>query len=394
MTQVYKATPFSYCTPSRPMRKSSRFKKNEQVIDENKPLTGQYLSAVGTPLRRTPLTPKFEEFNKELPAALRNIRKRIESQSNDLEESDAEEKVSPSLARLRMTPGVARQKQKILERKHHAAKSNIDSFNVGGGVCLWPEMDNMRLTRHDMYLLTGICLGLVVSIYVSFITMHGELQSKLRYFSRRLAMLWSDHTIERLNQKAFNDSILRWHSAFSNILDDIHHGFDTRWSDTSLKYYISLLLYISGISILLYYLMDNMFAKNKLTPRRIKIWVSILVLMIFWSILMVNLLSEAQQVEYLIEINVHRLSNEMGELVYLHLDLGLYNNILQYWRIRCLPPTTQGTLSIMGLLQVRDVTYYLQYYSLPVLTALCTPIIRLILALKTVYSQEHLSKSK
>jgi hypothetical protein len=44
-----------------------------------------------------------------------------------------------------------------------------------------------------------------------------------------------------------------------------------------------------------------------------------------------------------------------------------------------------GVLSIMGLLQVVDVSYYLQYYSLPVLTALLTPIVKIVLSLKTVY---------
>lgn len=66
-------------------------------------------------------------------------------------------------------------------------------------------------------------------------------------------------------------------------------------------------------------------------------------------------------------------------------ELSLYHSILQYWRTRCLPPTSPGVLSILGLMQVQDVTYYLQYYSLPVVTAICTPIIKLILSLRTVY---------
>ena len=39
----------------------------------------------------------------------------------------------------------------------------------------------------------------------------------------------------------------------------------------------------------------------------------------------------------------------------------------------------------MGIVAVRDVAHYLQYYSLPVLTALLTPVIKLILALKDIY---------
>ena len=67
------------------------------------------------------------------------------------------------------------------------------------------------------------------------------------------------------------------------------------------------------------------------------------------------------------------------------LDLSKYDRILLYWRTRCLPPTAEGVLSIMGLLQIIDVSYYLQYYSLPVLTALLTPIVKIILSLKTIY---------
>jgi hypothetical protein len=75
-----------------------------------------------------------------------------------------------------------------------------------------------------------------------------------------------------------------------------------------------------------------------------------------------------------------------GVLVQTSLDLTLYHDVLQYWRTRCLPPTSPGVLSVLGLVQVQDVTFYLQYYSLPVLTALCTPVIKLIASLRTVYS--------
>ena len=71
--------------------------------------------------------------------------------------------------------------------------------------------------------------------------------------------------------------------------------------------------------------------------------------------------------------------------MFLDISLSKYHNILLYWRTRLLPPTTKGTLSIMGIVAVRDVAHYLQYYSLPVLTALLTPIIKLILALKDIY---------
>ncbi len=72
-------------------------------------------------------------------------------------------------------------------------------------------------------------------------------------------------------------------------------------------------------------------------------------------------------------------------LVETRLELSLYHSILQYWTTRCLPPTGPGVLSVLGLIQVQDLTYYLQYYSLPVITAICTPIVKLIMSLRTVY---------
>ena len=46
----------------------------------------------------------------------------------------------------------------------------------------------------------------------------------------------------------------------------------------------------------------------------------------------------------------------------------------------------------MGIFQVRDVSYYLQYYSLPVLTALLTPVIRLVMALNEVYRNPNVKQ--
>ena len=81
----------------------------------------------------------------------------------------------------------------------------------------------------------------------------------------------------------------------------------------------------------------------------------------------------------------HSLSLQ-NHLLQSELELSKYDRVLVYWRTRCLPPTAAGgVLSIMGLLQVVDVSYYLQYYSLPVLTALLTPIVKIILSLKAVY---------
>ncbi|XP_064422959.1 uncharacterized protein LOC135360222 [Latimeria chalumnae] len=129
-----------------------------------------------------------------------------------------------------------------------------------------------------------------------------------------------------------------------------------------------------------------MIRKSRLTPKRIKNWVLLLVATATWTFLMLSLLVSAQSLEHTIEGAVYMLVEELGELAAMNLDLGVYNNIVNYWRFRCLPPTSQGVLSIFGIIRVRDISFYLQYYSLPVITALCTPVLKLLLAVKEIYT--------
>ena len=81
-----------------------------------------------------------------------------------------------------------------------------------------------------------------------------------------------------------------------------------------------------------------------------------------------------------------------SDLVYTNLTLTTYSQVLSVWQTRCLPPTGDGTLSVLGLIRVRNVVFCLQYYSLPILTALLTPVVQLVLALKDIYAtHEHSS---
>ena len=84
--------------------------------------------------------------------------------------------------------------------------------------------------------------------------------------------------------------------------------------------------------------------------------------------------------------HTHTHAHTQATLVHSSLDLSKYHNVLLYWRTKCLPPTSTGVLSIMGLLAVQDVSYYLQYYSLPILTAICTPVVKIVVSLRRVYS--------
>ncbi|XP_038078146.1 uncharacterized protein LOC119745686 [Patiria miniata] len=318
--------------------------------------------------------------------ALGVVRNRLEKTLLGGDNEDEEKHVSPSLRQLRMTPGRALQKQKILERKHHEAKSRAHNLGVGGGVSLWPQMDNMRLSQREVAALSAVSLLLIVGVAMLFQHLHGAVVDRLKSFNKQLAKFSAVNKIEATSQEDLDKSVLGWHLAFTNLMDSIHIEFDPQWLKIFGMYHICAVVYIICIALLLYYLAENVFTSSRLTPHRIKIWVSLLVVTGTWSLLMVYLLSQAQQLETRVEANVQMLSNYLSDLVFLDLNLERYKNVLLYWQTRCLPPTTAGTLSIMGLLQVRDVAYYLQYYSLPILTALVTPVVRLMLALKEVYS--------
>ena len=78
---------------------------------------------------------------------------------------------SPTLAMLRRTAGDTTSKgeqfpvgsvlatQRALQAKHHEAKSRLDGVSgIGGGVSLWPAMDDMRLSRGDIVQLVYLSL--------------------------------------------------------------------------------------------------------------------------------------------------------------------------------------------------------------------------------------------
>ena len=85
---------------------------------------------------------------------------------------------SPTLVQLRGERGwrdgrgSVWERQKELERLHHEAKSRREG--VGGGVSLWPEMDDMRLSRRDTLQLGALCLFLSVTTAALFLACHGE----------------------------------------------------------------------------------------------------------------------------------------------------------------------------------------------------------------------------
>jgi len=140
-----------------------------------------------------------------------------------------------------------------------------------------------------------------------------------------------------------------------------------------------------GATCLLHFFIASVFAKDRLTPRRIKIWVSLLCVIATWTCLAVVLLFRALAVEEAVKMVVEELSDHSVDLIESGWSLQLYQVVLLHWRSKCLPPSGQGLLLVMGLLRLQDLAYYLQYYSVPLLTAILAPIVKIITSLRTVY---------
>ena len=65
--------------------------------------------------------------------------------------------------------------QRKLMAEHHKAKSKVhSSAGVGGGVSMWPSMDDMRLTRREANLLVLFCGVLILGTMSIFLICHGK----------------------------------------------------------------------------------------------------------------------------------------------------------------------------------------------------------------------------
>lgn len=352
---------------------------NTGIQINSQPLFANRRKNMGTPNEKgkISLTPRHRLVTPLISNALDHL---ISSVENSHKKS--EKAVSPNLAMLRMTPGL-QQKQKILQEKHLKAKSAVDKFPIGGGISLWPEMDNMRLTKGEVISLAITSLLLSVAVFIMFEYLHGPLLLRLNLYSGKVRAFHRDHSISSHSEPALNQSLIRWHKDFWNLLDKIQWQFEAPFRVTFILY---VLLYVAGIMILLYYLADNMIQKSRLTPKRTKKWLVLLVVAASWTLLMMKLLIAAHNLEHAIEGAVYRLIEELADLAVSGHDLRCYHDVVIYWRFRCLPPTKRGILKIFGLIKVYDASFYFQYYSLPVITALCTPVVKLLLALKAIYT--------
>lgn len=63
-----------------------------------------------------------------------------------------------------------------LLHKHQEAKNRVDSLNVGGGISIWPEMNDMRLTNRDVVSLASAGILLCLATIFMFSVLHGITQ--------------------------------------------------------------------------------------------------------------------------------------------------------------------------------------------------------------------------
>lgn len=59
----------------------------------------------------------------------------------------------------------------------------MDNLNVGGGVCIWPEMVSMRMSQEEMYHLAAVCVSLCAAVIASFFYLHGKDVSALSFLT-------------------------------------------------------------------------------------------------------------------------------------------------------------------------------------------------------------------
>ncbi|ESP05626.1 hypothetical protein LOTGIDRAFT_152486 [Lottia gigantea] len=337
-----------------------------------------------SPLVRGPLTRSKDRVRSKTPLTpLQHLKKKFEEELQFKVKKDDE--ISPILYNLRNTPvKTLKEKQKVLARKHEEVRKRSDNVKVGGGVSLWPEMENMRLRHEEILQLIFTSLLLVLLLAIAFYKFHGSSLSSLISYTEEIHKFSMIHPVDTRNNNSLKMTLLVWHKNYRILIRKIEREFDmTRLSP---PYQMFLLLYISAILLLVYFLIDNVFSKNKLSPRRIKNWVRLLILVTTWSVLISYWLIWAYRLEQSVHHNIILITDVLGDVIDKDLDVEVLNNVIFYWRTRLLPPSGRSLILILGVLPVSDVIHYLQYYSLPILTVILTPIVKLILALSQIYS--------
>lgn len=306
-----------------------------------------------------------------------HLRERLEKQLSN-SQINKDKQVSPTLEKLQMTPGRVLKDREVLTGKHLHVRQKADKLRVGGGVSLWPGMDDMRLSRREIIELLLVSVALVPAVIYGFNKLHGTTIGELQKFYSSLKDFHGNHQI---SVTSFMSSDLRnWHKDYRLLLDQIHASFDM--SKVPLMYVMYIMVYTVGMGALIYFLVDNMLAKSKLSPNRIKEWVSILVVISTWTGALFYFLVHAYLVEKSIEENIAKLTTLLGECISRDVDGTVVSHMVSYWGAI----SRTGTLNVLGLVSIYDLMHYLQYYFIPIMTILLTPVIKLIMSVYTLYS--------
>ena len=164
-----------------------------------------------------------------------------------------------------------------LDRRHQQAKSNVKggAGGAGGGVSLWPAMDDMRLSREEVWRLVGLCVVLVACTWAIFHMYHGEETvmhchgdkvqtkhggfvhahtgtqiSKFRSYVAELESFPLSHSLAGTSDQALlNHQVLTWHRDFLKLQRAIHQDFDIVWSETTIASNLILALYLVSMHL-------------------------------------------------------------------------------------------------------------------------------------------------
>ncbi|XP_065831740.1 uncharacterized protein [Oscarella lobularis] len=214
--------------------------------------------------------------------------------------------VSPTLAQLKNQQHHVATRRRELMAKHLESKSKP---LVGGGVTMWPAMDDMRLSRNDVIFLGALCLALILCMCATVIAIHGDAMTKLTRYTEEMRGFSGKYRLT--DNASFRESVLTWHGNLSTLMDKIDRDLVYSWSDANFFDWMLCLLYTCGITALLWHLYDNILAKNRLTPRRIKAWISLLVAVLVLTSLGLYFLVKAHLLEDAIRKTVRNFIKEM-----------------------------------------------------------------------------------
>ncbi|CAG2230999.1 unnamed protein product [Mytilus edulis] len=157
-------------------------------------------------------------------SGLYHLRERLERQIEN-SQGKLEKQISPTLEKLKMTPGRVLKDRELLASKHSSVRQKADKLNVGGGVCLWPGMDDMRLSRREIVEILFVSVFLLAAVVIAFNKLHGSTIEELYKYHNVLKDFHGNHYIS-VSQSSLDSGLQRWHKEYRKLIQQIHSSFD------------------------------------------------------------------------------------------------------------------------------------------------------------------------